>query len=97
MTRRTRRRMLNAPGVSAFQITDPYGGDCESCGFPMERGDWGRWDDRYEILTCSHLCAQKARARLLRELAEWEHQQRCEAKRPLTFAHDADLFDGVAS
>ena len=91
--------MLKAPGISPFQVTDPYGAYCESCGFPLDRGDWGRWDDRYEIMTCSHLCAVKARARMLRELAEWEDRERARATRPVTHQSDAWPFgqDGVAS
>ena len=92
MTRRTRRQMLHAPGIGSFQITDPFGAECESCGWPLDQGDVGKWDDRHEIMTCSHLCAQKARARLLRVLAEAEQEERA---RPVDAAPTADLFGGM--
>jgi CRISPR/Cas system-associated protein Cas10 (large subunit of type III CRISPR-Cas system) len=85
--------MLHAPGIALFQITDPFGADCESCGCPLDRGDFGRWDDRHEIMTCSRLCAMKARARLLRILAEVEQDERTQ---PVAYsAPTADLFDGM--
>ena len=92
MTRRTRQRMLNAPGIGEFRVTDPLGADCESCGWPLDQGDLSRWDDRHEMLTCSHLCAMKARAQLLRVLAEAERDERA---RPIDAAPTIDLFDGM--
>ena len=94
MTRRQRRKLYGLPGIAPFQVVED-GSECDGCGFyPLDRGDWAWFDDRWELLTCSALCAGKARAREIRELEEWEAEQRREDKRPTPLAGDGDLFDG---
>ena len=96
MTRRQRRKLYGLPGIAPFQVVED-GCACESCGFyPLDRGDWAWWDDRWEVLTCSALCAGKARASEIRQLEEWEAEQRREAKRgPPPLAGDGWMFDGT--
>lgn len=100
MTRRQRRKLFGLPGIAPFTVTDPLGDGCASCGWPLDRGDVGRWDDRWEVLTCSDQCAGNARAHEIRKLEEWEAEQRREAKRPTPLVGDlfgydhGPIFDG---
>ncbi len=79
MTRRQRRKLFGLPGIAPFQITDPLGTYCENCAEPLDRGDWAWWDDRWDSMTCSALCAGKARATEIRRLEEREAQERADA------------------
>ncbi len=75
MTRRQRRKLYGLPGIAPFRVVEDNCA-CESCGFyPLDRGDWVWFDDRWELLTCSALCAGKARATAIRELEEWERRE----------------------
>ena len=93
MTRRQRRKLFGLPGITPFQVVED-GSECDSCGFyPLDRGQWAWFDDRWELLTCSALCAGKARASEIRQLEEWEARERAEARRPTPLAGDGWMFD----
>ena len=75
-----------------LQVEDRFGVECEWCGWPLEQGEWGVWDEDNAVYTCSRTCAARVRVRIM-ERERGASQGRGQA-RGLPLFGDAWMYDG---